>query len=78
MLLKRVVAVGFIALCAGIVCGNVPEAEKEALVSIFNATNGQNWTITWNDVETTDPCVGKWYGVTCNVANTSVECVRVV
>jgi len=40
----------------------VPQAEKNALIALYNATNGSNWTnnTNWN---TTQP-VANWYGIT--------------
>ena len=47
-------------------CSNVseiPRAECEALIALFNATNGTNWTNNFGWVETDTPC--SWRGVTC-------------
>ncbi len=40
----------------------VPQVEKDALIALYNATNGSNWTnnTNWN---TTQP-VANWYGIT--------------
>ena len=50
-----------------------PETDREALVALFNATGGENWTggETWNrpiDPLTwlTDAPLGEWDGVTTN------------
>ena len=37
----------------------VSKIEKEALVTLYNATNGQNWSNTWN----LNKPVSTWYGV---------------
>ena len=56
-------------------CSNVteiPTLECEALVALFNATDGPNW---WNKsgwLETDTPC--SWHGVTCN-ANHVIQLV---
>jgi len=49
----------------------LPQSEKDALVSLYNATGGASWTdqANWN---TGDPWDNNWYGITCNVGNTSV------
>ncbi len=39
----------------------VPEVEKQALIALYNATNGPNWNNTW-DIINDEPC--DWYGVT--------------
>lgn len=47
-------------------CSNatgIPLAECEALVHIFEQTNGANWTNKTNWLQTTTPC--SWFGVTC-------------
>ncbi|MEM7532538.1 MAG: fibronectin type III domain-containing protein [Chloroflexota bacterium] len=42
----------------------IPQAECDALVSIYDSTNGPGWTMTANQwLETTTPC--GWMGVTC-------------
>jgi len=49
--------------------GNCPLAqEKNALVALYNSTNGDDWTDNagWN---TGDPCGDSWYGVTCDEDN---------
>ena len=40
-------------------CG-VSAAEKQALIDLYNATNGPNWTNTWDTVND-EPC--DWFGV---------------
>jgi hypothetical protein len=43
---------------------DIPYAECEALIALYTATNGANWTNNsgWNSTST--PC--SWYGVTCS------------
>jgi len=41
----------------------IPVAECEALVALFNSTNGPGWTDHTGWLETTTPC--SWYGVGC-------------
>ena len=41
----------------------LPQDECEALVALYNATDGANWTDNTNWLATTTPC--DWYGVTC-------------
>lgn len=45
----------------------VPSTERDALIALYNSTNGDQWTDTtnWNSSEP----VGSWYGVDTNVAN---------
>lgn len=40
----------------------IPQAEYEALVALYNATDGPNWTYKWT-LPTSDPC--GLYGITC-------------
>ncbi len=52
----------------------VPAVEKNALVDLYNATGGTNWTNNdgWKNYSSTDPCDSNWYGVTCTSANDHV------
>ncbi|MFN8495673.1 MAG: Calx-beta domain-containing protein [Caldilineaceae bacterium] len=50
----------------GFSCSNVteiPQNECEALVVLYNSTNGPNWTNHSNWLVTTTPC--SWYGIVC-------------
>ncbi|NMH85961.1 leucine-rich repeat domain-containing protein [Flavivirga algicola] len=46
---------------------DVPTAERDALIALYNATGGANWTnnTNWN----TSACVSDWYGVTVENGN---------
>jgi hypothetical protein len=49
-------------------CNNVsviPKAECEALISLYNATNGPGWYDRTGWLETNDPC-NDWFGIICN------------
>ena len=35
--------------------GPIPEQERAALVSLYNATNGDAWRVSWN-LDQDDPC----------------------
>ncbi len=43
----------------------IPASERQALIDLYNATNGASWTIhtNWNGAVGTE-CT--WYGVTCD------------
>lgn len=41
----------------------IPTSECEALVTLYNNTDGPNWITKTNWLETNTPC--NWYGVTC-------------
>ncbi len=43
----------------------VPQSERDALVALYNSTDGDNWTDNTNWL-VGDPCDNAWYGVTCN------------
>ena len=45
------------------VTDGMPEAQCEALVALYNATDGPNWDSSNGWLETTTPC--SWHGVTC-------------
>ena len=40
------------------------ETDREALVALYNATNGENWR--YNDNWLSDAPIGEWYGVNTN------------
>lgn len=47
-------------------CGSVteiPEVECEALVALYNSTDGPNWTNNTGWLQTTSPC--SWFGIQC-------------
>ncbi len=41
----------------------IPQTECEALVALYDSTNGDGWTNHTNWLATTTPC--NWYGITC-------------
>ncbi|MGB1251762.1 MAG: leucine-rich repeat domain-containing protein, partial [Candidatus Promineifilaceae bacterium] len=41
----------------------IPETECDALVALYNDTDGDNWTDNTNWLQTNTPC--SWYGITC-------------
>ena len=45
----------------------IPQAECEALVALYNSTDGANWSNNSGWMETTTPC--NWYGVTCSAGH---------
>ncbi len=50
----------------GITMAAVPSAERDALVTLYNSTNGTSWSTKTNWL-IGDPCVNAWYGVGCDV-----------
>jgi Leucine-rich repeat (LRR) protein len=48
---------------ASLIYGVIPDQEREALVALYNSTNGANWNIniSWLEAKGTE---GTWYGVT--------------
>ncbi len=49
----------------------VPTAERDALVALYNATNGPGWTNNTNWLNG-DPCENNWFGIGCDSTNTAV------
>lgn len=58
-----------LAVCG--VCGDVPPAERSALVDLYRATNGQAWETDTNWL--TDLSVCQWFGVVCDPNWTNVQ-----
>lgn len=42
----------------------IPQTECEALIALYNNTNGAGWSDNSNWLDTTSPC--SWFGVTCS------------
>jgi hypothetical protein len=55
--------------CAGV--SEIPLAECEALVALYNSTDGSNWSNHTNWLLTTTPCTD-WFGVECNEGHVDV------
>lgn len=49
----------------------VSAPQRDALVALYNSTDGPNWTEKTNWLSG-DPCGNNWYGVTCNTGGTAV------
>jgi len=49
----------FFMLLQTVAIAQIPEDEKSALIDLYEATNGDNWTIKWN----LKSPVHQWYGV---------------
>jgi Leucine-rich repeat (LRR) protein len=47
----------------------IPTTECDALVALYNSTNGANWTNHTDWLQTNTPC--SWYGVTCDGGHTT-------
>ena len=62
------------ALAASVAEAAIPLAERQALIDIYNGTNGAGWTTStnWNGAAGTE-CA--WYGVTCDGAQTTVTAI---
>jgi hypothetical protein len=71
------VAFGAVLLCFFVTLSyaDVSPAERNALVDLYNATNGPHWRRSTNWLQG-DPCTDKWFGVTCGPANAAVGLLR--
>ena len=47
---------------------DIPQSECEALVELYNDTDGDNWADNTNWLQTEQVC-GSWYGVWCDYTN---------
>ena len=69
---KVFIALSYV-LCWGIlVFSDIPQVEREALIALYNATDGDNWTCNdgWLGAPGTE-C--SWYGVTCDTEENYVS-----
>ncbi|MCP4901114.1 MAG: hypothetical protein GY906_29440, partial [bacterium] len=65
-------------LVAVLAAGAIPQAERDALIALYNSTDGANWqyNLNWRNVDDTDfndpgtECT--WYGVDCDAGNLTV------
>lgn len=55
----------------------VPQIERDALVELYNSTDGPNWTDNTNWL-TGDPCDDSWFGIYCDASNTTIQMVGLV
>lgn len=63
----NITRVGAFPLAAEYDCSqqtSIPADQCEALVAVFNATGGENWSNNTGWLQTGDPC--QWYGVACS------------
>src|SRR5450759_232282 len=60
-----------LALITTAVQAAIPAGERTVLLNLYTSTNGATWTIStdWNGATGTE-CT--WFGVTCNIAGTTV------
>ena len=62
-------------VCLLIACmAQVSEIERNALLDLYNSTNGEQWDYS-NAWLTGDPCLNGWYGVYCNANYTEVNAI---
>ena len=50
---------------------DVSSEERDALVSFYNSTSGDDWRNNTNWLSG-DPCTNNWFGIDCNITNTNV------
>jgi len=60
-----------IALAVDLSAADVPAAEREALVDIYNHCGGYRWVHQANWLKG-DPCSNAWYGVQCDPTNSTI------
>lgn len=63
-------------LFTGVILGNIPLSEREALIALYNATDGDNWNRNENwktgGIFSPPGTENTWAGVTCNAINTTI------
>ena len=68
---RIILAIFLCVILAVSVDAAVPSHEREALVALYNSTDGANWENNTNWLEG-DPCSNLWFGVTCDDSGTTV------
>ena len=77
---KIIVSLVVFLLVSGSMLPNIPVSEREALITLYNATDGDNWEMNdnWKNGGVFSPpgTENTWYGVTCDAANIMVVEIR--
>jgi len=68
----RIALVLFVVCLVQVSLAQLQANQLTFLNQLFAATQGPSWKKNTNWQTTADPCIGKWAGVTCNAANTTV------
>jgi Leucine-rich repeat (LRR) protein len=68
-------AVALFLLGAPLVQAAISTAEHNALVDLYNSTNGASWTNKTNWMVAADECT--WLGVECDAGNTTVQAIYI-
>jgi hypothetical protein len=71
----KVTIIVAVILIVGGVFADVSQAERDALVDLYNDTNGPQWRKSTNWLNG-DPCSNTWFGVACNPSGTNVVLLR--
>ncbi|WP_026450266.1 T9SS type A sorting domain-containing protein [Aequorivita capsosiphonis] len=60
--MKNQLLIIFVVLCGTVTIAQVPQLERDALMALYNSTNGQNWVnnTNWGSGES----VSTWHGIT--------------
>jgi len=63
--MSKKLMIGLVAmLLSGLVVADVPQSQRDALVALYEATQGAGWTDNSNWLNG-DPCNDQWYGTIC-------------
>ena len=54
---------------------DAPPNQKESLIALYNNTAGPFWYVQTNWNFSTDPCTSRWFGVYCNLLNSTVTSI---
>ncbi len=60
--MKKYILICFAVLCSTILTAQVPQIERDAIMALYNSTDGANWTDNTN-WGSGNP-VSTWYGIT--------------
>jgi hypothetical protein len=72
---KTIVVFALLSICGLLLQAVIPDSERQALIDLYNSTNGANWLnhSNWLGASGTE---NTWYGVTTDSANTTVVIIN--
>ena len=61
----KITVILLIALVTGVAQSAIPQNQRDALVTLYENTQGEQWTANLNWLNG-DPCENQWFGLICS------------